>query len=929
MAPLPRWLKDEFRKVKLLKSPSGSLTQSTATLTTMTTMSTATLPSMDSSASPRKQVKSVIPEEEMRRMFFLREQLGGNPLMRGSIEDLWVERQRLDAERVHLRSAELREVRQRQRATARQQRLEASGQAEGEDWNGDDFVDESSMPFSLHTMGRPLGRRISEHPESSLASGKAFRAGAQAAEAKLPKPPQRINVLSFVKHRSTCAERQNTMNRLRQEMKRKAKGQDTREISKQSGISDLDQTIPKYASWLAEFQRHDSEKTGLLKSREGRSAFADIGLQPRLAAEKRMVAKLIRDEMHKLDPFNTTIDFNNFVALVPRIRDIRNELSRPELEELFARGCTKDNGHYDMEKLPACLEALGCSNVHGDAEKDEVTRIYEGFHAAETLCKALEHESNTKEEEVEVKPVEPQTRKKIGKADERSLPPSPRSLFRASTIAVMTANTATAAIAALPGHQKVAPVAPIATKEAKEAAVAAVAERGSAVGLGVPDTPFQLWEMLFHRSKERLIVLRRTQEREIARNMHLTAGQFEHVRSNIIELHALFQQFDADGSGSLGEEEVLKCLSCCGLHRKNGMDHSTLLGVLTRAKLRTAEERDAENRAGAESEEDDKSSNATVPSLPSLPGSRQGSRPGSKPPSRPSSASAKHRQTCPTLSRQGSNGSQHELEDAFPQANSNDLSFAEFLTLIMMMRKISREAHRAELRSAFLKYDADGSGLLQVKEILGLFTTLGLKPKNREEQQDIRMLLDEVDEDGDGEFSFKEFEFLVHQLHERLDRLTRKEEEVFALEIGIPRARCRELQDVFRAAHEASTSLLSINGNCLSVAELRKAMQDLFLRFNSEELLTLYTKFGREESSQDEGGVDGKGFLRMMHAIEIEGTHKPTQVQTLPTLGVAQMMPHRQNSLARSSTMGAGLSGRRDSVAQINTAALFRGRPFL
>merc|ERR1719160_1139756 len=119
-----------------------------------------------------------------------------------------------------------------------------------------------------------------------------------------------------------------------------------------------------------------------------------------------------------------------------------------------------------------------------------------------------------------------------------------------------------------------------------------------------------------------------------------------------------------------------------------------------------------------------------------------------------------------------------------PNASAPELNFAEFLALMTMVRKMHREAHQSELRSAFNTYDADKSGLLQVKEILGLFATLGLTPKTREEQQDIRMLLNEVDENGDGEFNFAEFEILVQRVHERLDRMTRKEEETYALEIG-------------------------------------------------------------------------------------------------------------------------------------------------
>jgi len=405
------------------------------------------------------------------------------------------------------------------------------------------------------------------------------------------------------------------------------------------------------------------------------------------------------------------------------------------------------------------------------------------------------------------------------RASAAGAPPSKLSPSGRGTIALPTVPDTTE----LPGKTA-------ALKEKREEAMEAITSRASTLSLPIPESPYHIWELLFHRSKEKLVQMRRHQEREVAKEMNLTAYQVEQFRSDLVELYGLFKQFDEDNSGSLQEEEVLKCLTCCGL-QGNALNGKTLIELMIKAKQKTEEEREAMER-GEDPGDDDNEKFA---------GARSS-----------------------FLRYENMTEDDEEIQQG--------LNFAEFLTLMMMVRKINREANHAELREAFNKYDADHSGLLQVKELLGLFASLGLIPKTREEQQDIRMLLDEVDENGDGEFSFQEFAFLVHRVQERLDRQTRKEEEAYAAELGIPLTRCRELQDVFRFAQK-STSILKVNTNCLSITELRTCMEDLHLRYSSEELLSLYKTFGREETSQDKGGVDGRSFLRMMHAIEIAKTH--------------------------------------------------------
>jgi Ca2+-binding EF-hand superfamily protein len=775
---------------------------------------------MDSAVSGLHISADHIPDEDLRQMFFLREQLGGcQSLMRGEIEELYQEQRRLDREQKLLRGKERREMSRMQRITARQQRLEAM----------DDSDDESMIELKEAA----LKQRRSAYPEE-------LRKDLATQRRLTSKVEPRGTIFKYLKHKSTKQQRNNAVSKLRKSLKSRLKqsifkdgiqlgaiSAELRMISEREISKEKD---PKYAPWLEHFKRYVGEDSKA-PIRDLRSLLNDIGIKPHLSGEKQAIAQFIDEEKLKS---NKHIDFSTFVCLATRCRELRNELMRPELDQLYKRGLDA-NQQYNLDGLKATLESLGCANVNGEAEWAEVMQIYEGYDSVEQACKSVEQDLSVSYDDSVVKTPESQSQRTRFRRDgtrfeDHGFMSSRGQRSNAFGSPMASSLSPTAAASAATARSAEVNLRRKATKENAVNVIARLVRRGSLLSLPNPTSPFEVWEMLFYRAKERLTVMRRAQERAIAKEMNLTSAQLEHFRSDLIELYGLFQKFDEDGSGSLQEEEVHKCLMCCGLQKNQFLDHKTLVELIVKAKHKTEEEQEAQMRG-----DDDLDSDNEIHFAPQQ-----------------------------SMSRYISEGSDDEY--------CTELNFAEFLTLMAMLRKINREAQHQELKVAYYCYDADNSGLLQVKELLGLFASLGLTPKTREEQQDIRMLLDEVDENGDGEFNFAEFEILVQRVHERLDRMTRKEEETYALEIGLPASRCHELQDVFRHAQDTS-SMLKVNSNCLSISELRRAMQDLYLRYSSEELLQLFHEFGREETSQDKGGVDGKGFLRMMHAIEIAKTH--------------------------------------------------------
>ena len=60
-----------------------------------------------------------------------------------------------------------------------------------------------------------------------------------------------------------------------------------------------------------------------------------------------------------------------------------------------------------------------------------------------------------------------------------------------------------------------------------------------------------------------------------------------------------------------------------------------------------------------------------------------------------------------------------------------------------------------EYVSQFKKVDADGNGTLDASEMTALMKSLGMKEASEPEY--VKMLMDEIDEDGDGVINLKEF----------------------------------------------------------------------------------------------------------------------------------------------------------------------------
>jgi Ca2+-binding EF-hand superfamily protein len=106
----------------------------------------------------------------------------------------------------------------------------------------------------------------------------------------------------------------------------------------------------------------------------------------------------------------------------------------------------------------------------------------------------------------------------------------------------------------------------------------------------------------------------------------------------------------------------------------------------------------------------------------------------------------------------GQNPTEEELIEMISSVDDNgdhEIDFNEFL--LLMKSRIGERDPEKELRDAFAVFDTDGSGSIDRKELKKLMKKLGQALTEGE----LDAMMDEVDENGDGEISFEEFKALM------------------------------------------------------------------------------------------------------------------------------------------------------------------------
>lgn len=373
-------------------------------------------------------------------------------------------------------------------------------------------------------------------------------------------------------------------------------------------------------------------------------------------------------------------------------------------------------------------------------------------------------------------------------------------------------------------------------------------------GESTGDVQFELFEILFHQSQEALVAMRRANERKLGEELQLSEEQFDEFREDLVELCALWSMNDVHHRKKLNQDEVMSLLIACGcIEARSWLTMNTLLATIERVKeasvRRCKSDLDYGGGRGTAKASTRRSSSASV-------GRGEEGAQAARVHSVNSQISERSEKKLGAITE----GNEEEKKPAKPPTVL--VSFVEFLNVLRLVRRAARERRRHRLVEIFGRYSPHNSGVIATKDMSKLLRDIKMQPRTREEQMEMRRIFDEADENGEGVLAFPQFELLVQSMREHVERLARREEERYALELGYGLSHFRQLRHVFEFNVAEGTRLLFIDN-------LRKVMTVLQRRYSSEELLSLFNAFSRH----DIGGIDAKGFLRMMHAIEIAKTH--------------------------------------------------------
>lgn len=196
------------------------------------------------------------------------------------------------------------------------------------------------------------------------------------------------------------------------------------------------------------------------------------------------------------------------------------------------------------------------------------------------------------------------------------------------------------------------------------------------------------------------------------------------------------------------------------------------------------------------------------------------------------------------------------VKEAFDSIPDGVMCFARFLKLIRNVRAVNKKAEQIELQAHFNSYDKDRNGTLSFSEVLVMFEDLGLIPQCREDQEEMRLLLAQIDANDSGDLDFGEFQDLVQHVTEKLRSAKLRRENRAAKELGFSQKEVAELRESFINLDERNRARLSLS-------ECRRTLTLLHKDMSAEDLSDLFF----ELDADHDGLIDFEGFLHFMKNV--------------------------------------------------------------
>jgi len=160
----------------------------------------------------------------------------------------------------------------------------------------------------------------------------------------------------------------------------------------------------------------------------------------------------------------------------------------------------------------------------------------------------------------------------------------------------------------------------------------------------------------------------------------------------------------------------------------------------------------------------------------------------------------------------------------------------------------------------FNTYDKDGGGDLSLKELMPLLTELGKEPKTVIQREKLKVILEEVDEDGSGEIGFPEFLQLMRKFLDESDKEQLLKEKEAVVRTNFQPEEVALWRDIFIKFDEDKSGEFDIT-------EGKSLLQAVGINLNERAMHDRYLQLFKEVDEDGNGAMDFAEFLLLMRKL--------------------------------------------------------------
>lgn len=200
----------------------------------------------------------------------------------------------------------------------------------------------------------------------------------------------------------------------------------------------------------------------------------------------------------------------------------------------------------------------------------------------------------------------------------------------------------------------------------------------------------------------------------------------------------------------------------------------------------------------------------------------------------------------------------HMIKDTweFRPRDSPGIDIQSFVTLMLTIREKNGERKAEDQMRIFNWFDKDKSGELNIAEIGDVLEAMDMAPKTKEEQEDIAAIIQDLDDNGNGEMDFEEFQIFTQRFTEKQRTRQMKEELQLCAQLGFSERQHKEFRQCFDQFDKDAS-------NSLDVQEVRAVLSLLHLNVSAEHLRQAFDALDRDDS----GVLEFPEFLHLMKML--------------------------------------------------------------